>query len=279
VPSPKGYRFYVNELMENRTLLPHEAEPLNRLLGRRVDELDRLLTEAGRLLANLTSYTALTLTPAVGHARFTRIELFLPEPNSLVCVIVTDTGAVRTKRFLLSRPGTDESARQLAAALNAVLSGHSDLTDQRLDEIACLAGEGARYLPAVSSFLSESVRQLSEREVFVSGASHLLEHPEFKQSSDARELMRYLSDGNGPSSLPEPPPDLGAQVFIGPENSAAALKDSSVVLASIPMGDGLSGIIGMVGPTRMDYRLLVSHLDYFTRRIRQLGDNNDKNEE
>ncbi|MCL2084538.1 MAG: hypothetical protein FWH06_04675, partial [Oscillospiraceae bacterium] len=66
VPSPRGYRLYVNELMESRALSPEEMEPLNRLLGRRMADLDRLLSSAGKLLSKLTSYTALTMTPAAG---------------------------------------------------------------------------------------------------------------------------------------------------------------------------------------------------------------------
>ncbi len=267
IPSPQGYRLYVNELLEQQFLSPKEMEPVNHLIKQQIVELDKLLAQAGKLLSKLTNYTALAMTPATKRVRFSRFELFLSEPTGLVCVMVTDSGVVKSKLLRLSRPGEDASARQLSVALNTVLAGHSDMTDQRLDEIACLAGEGARYLPAVVNFLRESVLSLAEREVFVTGTSHLLTQPEFRDVDRAHDLIAYLSEGQEISKLASPLAGQDIRVLIGPENAVNQLKDSSVVLASLPMGDGLSGLIGVVGPTRMDYGKLISHLTYFTRRL------------
>jgi len=275
IPSMKGYRMYVNELMENKNLTPQEMEPINHLLGLRIAELDTLLTRASKLLSELTNYTSIAITPATARVRFARFELFLSEPNSLVCVMVTDSGIIKSKLLRLSRPGDEASVRNLSAALNTVLSGHTDMTDRRLDEIACLAGEGSRYLPAVVSFLRECCDDLSEREVIISGTSRLLTHPEFRNADRAHELIEFLSERQEVSRLPAPAPD-SIRVLIGPENAVSELRDSSVVIASVPLGDRLSGIIGVVGPTRMEYSKLISHLNYFTRQLGIRGDDNWK---
>lgn len=275
IPSMQGYRMYVNELMENKNLTLQEKEPINRLLGQRIAELDTLLARASKLLAELTNYTSLAITPATVRVRFSRFELFLSDANSLVCVMVTDSGIVKSKLLRLSRPGDEASVRSLSAALNTVLSGHSDMTDRRLDEIACIAGEGARYLPAVVSFLRECCDALSEREVFINGTSRLLTHPEFRNADRAHELIEFLSEGQEVSRLPTPSPE-SVKVLIGPENAVNELRDSSVVIASLPLGDGLSGIIGVVGPTRMEYGKLISHLNYFTHQFGIRGDENWK---
>jgi heat-inducible transcriptional repressor len=276
VPSTNGYRMYVNELMERKSLTPQEMEPINNLLGQRIAELDTLLLKAGKLLSELTNYTALALTPATLRVRFSRFELFLSDPHSMVCVMVTDTDVVKSKLLRLSREGDESGVRALSAALNTVLAGHSDMTDRRLDEIACLAGEGARYLPAVVNFLRESCANMSEREVFVTGTSHLLTHPEFRDADRARGLIEFLSERSGASKLPTLSPNEMVRVVIGPENAVNELKDSSVVMASVPLGENLSGIIGVVGPTRMEYGKLVSHLNYFTRQLGNIGIRGDR---
>jgi heat-inducible transcriptional repressor len=275
IPSMKGYRMYVNELMENKNLTPQEMEPINHLLGQRVAELDTLLTRASKLLSELTNYTSLAITPATVRVRFSRFELFLSEPNSLACVMVTDSGIIKSKLLRLSRPGDELGVRKLSAALNTVLGGHTDMTDRRLDEIACLADEGSRYLPAVVSFLRECCNELSEREVIISGTSRLLTHPEFRNADRAHELIEFLSERQEVSRLPAPAPD-SIRVLIGPENAVSELRDSSVVIASVPLGEKLSGIIGVVGPTRMEYSKLISHLNYFTRQFGIRGDDNWK---
>ncbi|MCL1819455.1 MAG: heat-inducible transcriptional repressor HrcA [Oscillospiraceae bacterium] len=274
VPSMKGYRMYVNELMESKNLTPQEMEPINRFIGLRIAELDTLLVRASKLLSELTNYTSIAITPAA-RVRFARFELFMSEPNSLVCVMVTDTGIVKSKLLRLSRPGDEPGVRALSAALNTVLAGHHDMTDRRLDEIACLSGEGARYLPAVVSFLRECCDSLSEREVIINGASRLLTHPEFRNADRAHELIEYLSESQEVSKLPVPSPE-SVKVLIGPENAVSELRDSSVVIASVPLNDELSGIIGVVGPTRMEYSKLISHLSYFTRQFGIRGDDNWK---
>lgn len=227
-------------------------------------------------MSELTNYTTLAITPATVRVRFSRFELFMSDPHSMVCVMVTDSGVVKSKLLRLSREGDETGVRALSAALNTVLAGHSDMTDQRLDEIACLAGDGARYLPAVVNFLRECCVMLSEREVFVTGTSHLLTHPEFRNADRAHDLIEFLSEREEISRLPAPSPDEMVRVLIGPENAASELKNSSVVMASIPMGEGLSGIIGVVGPTRMEYGKLVSHLNYFTRQLGNIGFRGDK---
>lgn len=276
VPSPQGYRMYVNELMERKTLTEQEMEPINRLLGQRIAELDTLLSKAGKLLSQLTNYTSLAITPATVRVRFSRFELFMSDPHSMVCVVVTDTGVVKSKLLRLSRDGDEACVRALSAALNTVMAGHSDMTDQRLDEIACLAGEGARYLPAVVNFLRECCVSLSEREVFVTGTSHLLTHPEFRDADRAHDLIEFLSERQEISRLPTPGPDETVSVLIGPENAVNQLRNSSVVMASIPLGGGISGMIGVVGPTRMEYGKLVSHLNYFARQLGIIGIRGDK---
>ena len=101
------------------------------------------------------------------------------------------------------------------------------------------------------------------------GIAHLLEHPEYRSLEKAQTLMSYLSEDNDPSRFPVPK-DNPISILIGPENVADALKDTSVVVASYDIGEGMRGVIGVVGPTRMDYADLAARLSYFAEGLSRM---------
>ena len=134
------------------------------------------------------------------------------------------------------------------------------------------AGNSYGLISLVVSFAMEVLDDLENSAVYTAGASHILDHPEYRDVNKAQKLINYLSDEPDLAkalSLPAMKDD-NTQILIGPENVAAALQDTSVVMASYDIGDGMRGVIGVVGPTRMDYAKITARLSYLAEGLSRL---------
>ena len=272
VPSSRGYRLFVNELMEAHKLSAAEREAINASMRMKMQELDRLILEAGQFLSALTQYTAYTLTPDVTNVRFVRFDLFSAGTDTFVIVAVTDAQAVKNKIVRPSVMPEEEGLRQLTHALNAHLAGSAlrEIGDAQFSLARRDAGPAGACVVYVAGFLDELREEFDRREVYLTGQSHILGHPEYRDILKARKLLEYLSDRREMARWTIPEPNAQVKFLIGPENVAEQLRDTSVVMASYRMGDNLRGLIGVVGPTRMDYAKLASRMTYFADRLGRL---------
>ena len=276
IPSPQGYRFYVNELMEEHKLSIQETERINRALQLKMRELDRVVAEAGRVISQLTNYPAFALSSGMERVTIRRFDLLMVERNAFIIVVMTDNNLVRNKLVQLPTDLTQAQLQMLNTLLNTTF------TDLALDEITPelmrvaqhAAGEAYGLISLVVSFAMEVLESLEHRRVHTAGLSHLLELPEYQDLERAQPLMSYLSEEQEAARMPVPKDDHRMRILIGPENVDVALKDSSVVMASYDIGDGMRGVIGVVGPTRMDYAKLTARLSYFAAGLdRMFGRN------
>ena len=271
VPSPLGYRLYVNELMEEHKLSIQETQRINQALRMKMRELDRVLTEAGRVVSQLTNYPAFALSSGSGRVTIRRFDLLMVERNAFIIVVMTDTNIVRNRLMRLPSDLTEAQLQMLNTLLNTTFTGLSleEITPELMRVAQHAAGEAYGLISLVVSFAIEVLEALEQRTVHTSGITHLLELPEYRSLDRAQPLMSYLSDENDPAHFPIPK-DNPMDILIGPENVADALKDSSVVVASYDIGDGMRGVIGVVGPTRMDYAKITARLSYLAEGLSRL---------
>lgn len=270
VPTPHGYRMYVDDLMQRHRMSVSEMSAINSALRLRIQEYDRLIEDAGKLLARMTRYAAITSPPIPERLKFQRFELFLADQSALVIVAVLEGGHIRNKLIRLTRPAEQQAIHRLSEALNICYTEKCAFTDADREQCRSMAGPGAEYLPIVNDFIEEIFRSVATRESFLSGEAGLLDHPEFRDVWKARQTLEYLTEQrqelmNIPSAA-----DDRVRITIGPENLAAELHDTSVIMASFQMKDGQQGLIGLVGPTRMDYSKMASRLSYIAARLASL---------
>ncbi len=275
VPSPKGYRFYVNELMERQKVSLEEAESINRQLNVKMEQLDKLMSDAGKLAGQLTGYPALALA-APRAATVTRFDILYIDSNTFIIVALLSNNTVKNKLVHLPFSVEQGQIQKLSALFNA---GFTGLTDDQITPVLISATERAAcdtmgLTSILSAFTIEVLSESRSGEAFVTGESSLLQHPEFRDPDKAHRVIRYLSDANHIKGLPGAPDDRSVRMIIGPENLAEELRDSSVVMASYDAGDGQRGLIGVVGPTRMDYSAVAAKLQYIADGLsRMLGQN------
>jgi len=272
IPSAKGYRLYVNELMGQYQLSMQETQRINEALNLKMKALDKVIDEAGRVVAKLTRYPAFALAAAPEQMTIRRFDLLLVEQSAFIAVVMTDTNVVRNKLFRLS---TDLSASELQMLGTLLNTGFTGLTLSELGpELTRVAQHAAQeayeLIELVVGFAAEVLEELQARPVHTAGIANLLGHREYQSLEKARPLMSFLSEEDFSPLPAHADPERLTDIVIGPENVAEALKDSSVVMASYDMGDGMRGLIGVVGPTRMDYAKISARLTYFAKGLSAL---------
>jgi len=274
IPSPKGYRLYVNELMEEQRLSLEETRQINDALHLKMQELDKVIDQAGRMVSQLTNYPAFALAGNARRTTIRRFDLIMVDVNSFIVVVMTDNNVVKNKLIRLPADLSEPQLQLLTTLLNTSFVGKTldELTPELMRVAEHAAGTSYGLISLVVSFAMEVLDDLENSSVYTSGASQLLAHPEYQDVGKAHKLMNYL---NNEQSLAQSLalPVMGGdntKILIGPENVADELKDTSVVLASYDIGDGLKGVIGVVGPTRMDYAKVAAKLSYVADGLSKL---------
>lgn len=274
VPTPMGYRMYVNELMEKQKFSMEETEKLNRRLTDKLQELDDTIADVSRLASQLTDYPALALTTqkAVTIKRF---DLIYVDANTFIIVVMLSGNIVKNKLVHLPISVDQNMVQRLSSLFNSGFTGITEdqITPFLINSTERAADDTMGLTSVIAAFAIEVLSEASTPSTSVSGANMLLNLPEYRDPDKAHKLMRYLSGGG--YILP-PSDSLGGnqevRVLIGPENVAEELKDSSVVLASYDAGDNTRGLIGVVGPTRMDYSAVAAKLSFLAAGLsRRLG--------
>ena len=272
VPSASGYRLYVNELMDRQQLTIQETQRINDALNLKMEELDRVIDRAGKVLSQISDYPVFTMAAARERVTVKRFDLLMVEENAFIAVVMTDNNIVKNK--LIHIPGglSDPQLQMLSAVLNSSFVGLSrEEMSETLDKMETHTAPGAFELIAmVAEFAMEVLAEQGQQKFRASGITHLLD-PEYRSLDKAKPLMAYLSEE---SDVPRLPATLDTgknmNILIGPENVNDALKDTSVVMASYDIGDNMRGVIGVVGPTRMDYAKVTARLSYFADSLTRM---------
>ena len=269
VPSPKGYRLYVNELMEQQKLTIAETEKINQSLHIKMEELDRVISQAGKAISSFVNYPA--YVAAAGKKRMTarRFDLLPVDERSCIVVMMMSDSRVKSQLLRLQLKVDLEQLPTLVGVLNSHFTGIStEEMNQRLMDVAeQVPPQLFLLLSQTVGYAVDALEEASHREIITAGANQLLKLPEFRDADKAHELMSFLADSKENLPMPEEGP---MKILIGPENVSDALKDTSVVVASYDIGDDMRGLIGVVGPTRMDYATVAARLSGFAEGLTRL---------
>lgn len=273
IPSAAGYRLYVNELMDRHQLTLQETERINQALNVKMEELDRVIDRAGKVLSQISDYPVFTAATVKDQVTVKRYDLLVVEERAFIAVVMTDNSVVKNKLVHVAEPVSDTQIQLLSAVLNSSFVGVSrEEMEQTLDKMETRTAAAAfGLISIVVQFAQEVLAEQGNQMVHTSGITHLLEHPEYHSLDKAKPLMTYLSEESEASKLPVAlDGGRNMNILIGPENVNEALKDTSVVMASYDIGDNMRGVIGVVGPTRMDYAKVTARLSYFADSLTRM---------
>ncbi len=233
IPSDKGYRFYVDQIMEEKD---QEVLEMKELMIKRVDRLESVLRHLAKNLAMDTNYAALISAPQYHQNKLKFIQLSRLEANKLLIVTVVEGNLIKNTMATVDEPLSDED----------ILNLNILLVDLVLDAVAAIIRAEEDNL-----------------QIYTSGATNIFKYPELSDTEKASRLLNTLEHtemlqelvdtGNGES-------DTGIQVYIGEESPVQAMRDCSVVTANYELGEGIRGTIGIIGPKRMDYEKVLKTL-------------------
>ena len=276
IPSPAGYRLYIDELMQDYRLSVDETQSLNQTMQLRLQEFDSALAQVGKLVSKLTNLPAYAMTSRTSSAVVKHFEILLAGANSFILVLMLSGDVIKNKHIKLPLELSEPDLKLLTAVLNASLTDLTceEITQDVLARVTRSAGAAASLVPIIVDYTVEVLREQRERGIYLTGQTRLLSQPEYRDVDKAQALLDELDEkmlSNLPATIDQTSP---VQIMVGPENVAQELKDTSVVMTRFDIGDGMQGLIGVVGPTRMDYAQITARLSYFAEGLgRMFGKN------
>ena len=272
VPSERGYRMYVDALMSIQKLSEPEIEHIYRELEQYHQEIESLIHQTSKILTQMTRYPSIILSPQVETALFRHIQLVKLSERTILVLIVTDTGYVENKVIELQAEISNEELDHLSYLLNQKLRGVclKDIRASFLNEIRSeLVFEHQIYNEAIKLLVKSMTNQMSNR-IHVDGAMKILEQPEFNDLQKFKPLMNMLEEETRLYQLLTQDASRRAQVKIGHENNDLVMKDCSVVTASYEIAGRTVGVIGVLGPTRMEYAKVLPIVEYTATILSEL---------
>ncbi len=272
IPSPAGYRLYVDELMLDYSLTIDETKSINLAIEEKMQRVDKMVERVAKLVSQATNLPAISAASRQGSAVVQRFELILAGQGSIILVLMLPGDQVVNKLIKLPLNITDVDLKLLSAVLNAACTGITleEITPELMEKVMAAAGAAASLVPVVLDFTQETLRSHGATNFAVTGQSRLLGLPEYRDIDKAQRVLSSM-DEETLSGLPAVMQGQnGTKVLVGPENVADELKDTSVVMTKFDIGDGLQGMIGVVGPTRMDYAKVTARLSYFAESLSKM---------
>ncbi len=272
IPSPAGYRLYVDELMSDYRLSMDETKSMNLAIEEKMQKIDRVMDQVAKLVSQATDLPAISVASHHGGCTVKRFDLILAGAGSFILVVMLSNEEVSNKLIKLPLNVGESDLKLLSAVINATLTDLplEGFTPELMEKTMRSAGDAASLVPVIVEFAISVLRAQEQADVRVAGHMRLLGQPEFRDVEKAQMVLTNLDDSvmsNLPAVLGH---QNGTQVLVGPENVAKELKDSSVVMTKFDIGEGMHGVIGVVGPTRMDYAKVTARLSFFAENLSRM---------
>ena len=256
IPSDKGYRFYVDRIMEDKE---RQVTEIKELMIDRQDKMELVLKQIVRVLASNTNYAAMVSAPTYHKNKLKFIQLSMVDEKQIVAVVVVEGNIVKNKIIDLREGLDNETLLKLNMLLNTNLNGLSleEINLSMISNMKVQAGIHSDIVSEVIDAVVEAIKMEDELEIYTSGATNIFKYPELSDSEKASELINTFEEKKPLTDLVQETlsdeSGTGIQVYIGSETPVQAMKDCSVITATYELEEGMQGTIGIIGPKRMDY--------------------------
>ncbi|HHY90858.1 MAG TPA: heat-inducible transcription repressor HrcA [Clostridiales bacterium] len=271
IPSDKAYRLYVDRLMaeplqQSQQLIQKHKKMIQEEFLQRVGELEEAISYAARLLSKMTKLISVTLSPQFRRSKLKYIQLIPIDPNSILLVIVSESGVAKNTILRTTEAHSWESLQIVSNLLNHKLKGLciADITKEKIqgikDEIKTFSSLIEMVSPAILSILDDMLSV----NLYLEGITNIFNLPEYHDIEKAKKFIGFLDQKEQITDLLVHSKD-GVDVTIGKENTFKNMQDCSLVTATYQLNGYVVGKIGIIGPTRMDYANIVSIADYVTK--------------
>ena len=273
-PSDKGYRLYVDRLMQITKLSTEEEYMIkNQLINVALYEVDKIVRQATQMLSHLTNLTSIVKAPSVQKSCVKYVQLMNLDPGSVLFIIITDSGIIKNNVIKISKPISSDIMERLTNIVNFRLV-RLTIEQINLEVINNLKSDLASYqeiFHGIIPALYDSLSGIETSEVYIQGATNIFNYPEFNNIDKAREFLILVDNKESINTL------IGTQniignitIKIGGENFVECARDCSIITAVYSASGIPLGSIGVIGPTRIPYGKVISVL---TEIVKELNDN------
>lgn len=262
IPTHKGYRYYIDNLMKKEPLSDRVREHIERAVITSADAPEKILAKTAQVLSELSGMAAVTTTPSGDDARVHKIRFVITGRHTCMAVLITSNGMVKSRLFRCDFVLTPELVAMFDKALNDSFVGVPliEINQAFLQTVAASFGELSLFMTDVLIAILDACSQAMQTTVTVSGATNLLFLPNYDLMS-ARNVLRFMSDSKALSELLNENVK-GTKVYIGKESGRHELSDSCVITTRYEIGGVTAGAIALVGPVRADYKNLIEQVEY-----------------
>ncbi len=273
VPSELGYRFYVDTLIEDYDLTAKEIGELKSSLAHKRSELDHILNSAMELASSMTNYPALAVKPRFHGFTVRKYSLISVDDYNFVLVMVTSAGETKTKNLRSERVVPPEATELMTSLLNTYLVGvrGSEITLDLVLEMERRMGDYAFIVSPVTKSVHEAISSDIGGELMVEGVNKLLSYPEYNDVDRLQDMLSLFETKEDLldviSDESEDGADDSVKVIIGSENVVKTMDNSTLIFKPIMQGGKTLGVIGIIGPTRMDYSRVIAMINRLTDGI------------
>ena len=263
VPSEAGYRFYVDSLVEQYAATTHDVVRINQLLKAKMTEIDQILETASKLASSMTNYTGIAIKPKASSVTMSKFEIISIDDHCFAMVMITSTGAVKTKKIKVDGIIPEGALPLLSDLMNALLCGIGAdmITLPIIMEMEDQMGDAAFLVNPAVKCVWEVMSEIDGGELRFSGLNHLLKYPEYSDTQQLGQLLGTLENQDEILDLVADAEGDNISVFIGSESPVKVMNNSALVFKPIKKNGRTVGIIGVLGPRRMNYRQVLQAID------------------
>ena len=270
VPSTGGYRLYVDSLMEKYEMTAAEIAEIKQVATQKKQELEGIVRDVAAAFSGITGLPVIGMLPGTEMGVVKNIKVVKIDAEKAMLIVSDKSGIIKNKILNLKTEISDDFADQLSKILNENLSGLtvSEINLSNIMEIQSVIGKNFEILASVMEMVHEAVMEIDAKQIFVDGLSNIFRFPEYGSVDKVKELFEAVENTENLSKvIAEVGPSGQVKVLIGDEIPIPELKNNSVVLAPYRVSDKIMGVLGVLGPARMNYSKIISALEFFTQQL------------
>lgn len=271
VPSERGYRLYVEEIMRRNENMQTEFPLLDQIFERPDISVEQALYESMDIVSQLTNYASIALGKTAYTSRIKRLEFISLKEKQAVILMVTDQGHVESKKILVPEVISKKEIEKVIQVLDQVLHNVRISDIKNIIQNPSLSDEIKEYLryheELVSTFVNAFMDMAADK-YHMAGRYNILAQPEFQDIEKVKALFEAMEQRDVLRAIRAD--TSGLTIRIGKENEIKVMKDCSVITVPYESQDGIIGTISILGPTRMEYVKVIPLLEYIAKNIKKI---------
>lgn len=281
IPTDKAYRYYVDDLWKKASNYKgSNFDEIKRIVEEENHEMDSVLKNSVRILSQFTKYTSFIIAPQLKKNIINRIQLVPITEYKILMIIVLINNIVKQVTLKLTRPIPFEQIDKISRVLTEKLHGYKledvdiELRETLKQQLYNMRENSEDLLVELLPFLLNHIDKMEDTSVYADGLTNILNFPEYSDPEKAKEFITFIQNKNSVVKLAQNFGKQDLDISIGHENLYEELRDCSLITATYKFNGKIIGSIGVVGPTRMDYKNVISAVKSMSDAMNEIIDNN-----